>query len=75
MNCRWKDKNGIHLYDSFIPEVDRPVTAHDEELPEPQPGAQRKQQRDDRLTRVLFITITTTVTIYINGSPIFGVFT
>ena len=35
-----------HLYDdSFIPEVDRPVTftAHDEDLPEPQPGERRKR--------------------------------
>ena len=42
MNCRWKDKSRNHRYDSFIPEVERPVTAQDEEVP--QSGEKRKRQ-------------------------------
>ena len=44
MNCRWKDKNGNHQYDSFIPEVERPVTAQHEEFPGSQPGEKRKRR-------------------------------
>ena len=44
MNCRWKDKNRNHLYYSLIPKADRPVTAQNADLPEPQPGEKRKQQ-------------------------------
>ena len=44
MNCRWKDKNGNHRYDSFIPEVERPVTAQNEQFPGSQPGEKRKRQ-------------------------------
>ena len=29
---------------TFIPEVERPLTAQDEEVPEPQPGEKRKRQ-------------------------------
>ena len=44
MNCRWKDKDGNHQYNTFIPEVDSPVTFQDVELPEPQAGEKRKPQ-------------------------------
>ena len=79
MNCRWKDKSGNHLHDSFIPEVDKPIPAHDEDLPELQPGEKEKAttrrvgESDNQLTMVLFIT--TTVAMYMNGSPIFDMFT
>ena len=39
----WKDKDGNHRYDSFIPEVERPVTADNVELSEPQSGEKRKR--------------------------------
>ena len=38
----WKDKDGNHRYDSFILEVERPVTAQDEEVS--QFGEKRKRQ-------------------------------
>ena len=38
MNCWWEDKDGNHRYDSFFPEVERPVTAHHAELSELQFG-------------------------------------
>ena len=44
MICRWKDKNRNHRYDTFIPEVERPVTAQDEDVPEPQFRKKNKQQ-------------------------------
>ena len=42
--CRWKDKDGNHLYECFIPEVDRPVTGEDVDVPDPEPGEKRKRQ-------------------------------
>ena len=44
MKCLWnsgRTKTEI-MHDSSIPEVERPVTAHDAELNEPQPGEKRK---------------------------------
>ena len=38
MSCRWKDKDGNHLYDSFILEVERPLNADGTDSPDPQPG-------------------------------------
>ena len=43
MHCRWKDTDGNHMQDSFIPNVDMPVTAHDEDLPESQQGEKGKR--------------------------------
>ena len=47
MTCtcgRWKDEQGNNLYDTFIPEVERPAIAQDADVPEPQPGEKRKRQ-------------------------------
>jgi len=44
MSCRWKDKDGNHLYDSFILEVERPLNADGTDSPDPQPGEKRKRQ-------------------------------
>ena len=43
-NCRWKDKDGNHQYDSFIPEVERPLNTDGTDSPDPQPGEKRKRQ-------------------------------
>ena len=44
MTCRWKDEHGDNLYDTFIPEVERPAIAQDGNVPELQPGERRKWQ-------------------------------
>jgi hypothetical protein len=38
---RWKDEHGNNLYETFIPEVERPAIAQDADVPEPQPGEKR----------------------------------
>ena len=44
MTCRWRDEHGDNLYDTFIPEVERPAIAQDGDVPELQPGEKRKLQ-------------------------------
>ena len=44
MTCRWRDEHGDNLYDTFIPEVERPAIAQDGDVPELQPGEKRKRQ-------------------------------
>ncbi len=68
MSCRWKDKDGNHLYDSFIPEVERPLNADGTNSPDPHPGEKRKLQPRRPLTRVL-CTMSTVAT-YMNISPV-----
>ena len=48
MTCtcgRWKDEQGNNLYDTFIPEVERPAIAQDADVPEPQVGPQPEEKR------------------------------
>ena len=41
---RWKDeKTGALKYTTFIPDVERPVTDQDVQLPDPSPGEKRKR--------------------------------
>ena len=44
MTYRWKDKEGNNMYNTFVPEVDRPSTAEDVESQELQPGDRKKRQ-------------------------------
>ena len=44
MYCRWKDDKKAIKYDTFIPDIERPVTGNDVLLPEPSPGEKRKRQ-------------------------------
>lgn len=44
MTGRWKDDQGNNLYDTFIPEVERPAIAQDADVPAPQSGEKRKRQ-------------------------------
>ena len=72
MNCRWKDKDGNNRYESFIPEAGLTSTAQAAEVSGPQPGEKRRRHAR-RPTNVLCIT--TTVAMYMSGSPTFLVFT
>ena len=77
MTCRWKDEHGDNLYDTFIPEVERPAIAQDGDVPELQPGDSAVKRgsgnRGDQPIRVLCFT--STVAMYISGSHTFVVFT
>ena len=44
MTGRWKDDQGNNLYDTFIPEMERPAIAQNADVPAPQSGEKRKRQ-------------------------------
>ena len=73
MTCRWKDEHGDNMYDTFIPEVERPAIAQDGDVPELQPGEKRKRQpRRPTDKGALFYS---TVAMFMSGSHTFVVFT
>ena len=66
-------KHGDNMFDTFIPEVERPAIAQDGDVPELQPGERGSGNRGDQPIRVLCFT--STVTMYMSGSHTFVVFT
>jgi hypothetical protein len=69
--CKWKDKNGNHRYDTFIPEHERPATESDIVSSDPQPGEKRKRvSRRPTVAATDWPCITNKTAIYMNGLPI-----
>ena len=73
MTCRWKDKHWDNLYHSFIPEVEGLPLLKMGIFQNCNPVTRGSGNRGDQLTRVLCFT--STVAMYMNGSPTFVLFT